>query len=130
MRALMEGLKFSYCESVEAVYRIWSDDTVSRKNPQRVVDVKTRLIEQMLGWLSKHGRVTESIAQAAGQVLFECARTLAASDIRLGAVYAAERRAAGHFCVDGPAAPARYRLMYRLFGFRFAEYAATLLRRR
>ncbi len=48
LRAIQKGLKFHFCPDAGAVYRIWSEGTVCRKDPTRLIRYKTQLIEQMM----------------------------------------------------------------------------------
>ncbi len=129
MRAIMHGVRFQYCEQVEAVYRIWSDKTVSRRAPSVVVEVKTQLMDQMLDWLAANNAQDESIRLAAGEIFFESARLLAGEDVSKGSEYAARRRQRNRFHVAGPAAPLHYRLVHRLIGFGGTERVARWFRR-
>ena len=128
-RAIKSGLKFHFCGRADAVYRIWSDDTVCRRNPPKVIQYKTKLIDEMLKWLQSEGRLTESHSVAAGQAFFEMARTLTKFDPVAAESYASERIKAGTFSVTGPAAPRNYQLVYRVLGFRNAERIAGWVRR-
>ena len=125
LRAIQKGLNFHYCPDAGAVYRIWSEETVCRKDPGRVIQYKTQLLEQMMDWLLGQNKVTRKIESAAGQAFFEMARTLAKFDLSRAKTYRQERIAKGWFHPDGPAAPWHYRLTYLLGGFSFAEKLAA-----
>jgi glycosyltransferase involved in cell wall biosynthesis len=128
LRALRAGLRWKFCPSPGAVYRIWSEETVCRKDPVRVIRTRTELIDRMLAWLRETGRLTSAHRTAAGQAFFEMARSWARSNLPAATAYLEERRAGPGVCLRGPAAPARYRLAYRLLGFRGAEVLARRLR--
>ena len=125
LRAIQNGLKFHYCPDAGAVYRIWSEDTVCRKDPGRVIQYKTQLIEQMMDWLSTQNTLTKEIEAAAGQAFFEMARTLAKYDLAAAETYKAERLTAGWYLPAGAAAPWHYRLAHSIGGFSFAEKLAA-----
>lgn len=129
LRALKNGLQFHYSPLAEAVYRIWSEETVCRKDPSQVIRFKTKLIDEMLDWLKLKGSLTGSHSKAAGQAFFEMARTLAKSDLSAAVEYVTERKSRGPFRVIGPAAPMKYVLAYRSIGFKNAERIATRIRR-
>jgi GT2 family glycosyltransferase len=70
LRAIQAGLKFSFCPDPGAVYRIWSENTVCRKNPQRVISTKTQLIDAMFEWLKATAKLQASHVAAAGRMSF------------------------------------------------------------
>jgi glycosyltransferase involved in cell wall biosynthesis len=129
LRAIQRGLKFHFCPDAGAVYRIWSEATVCRKDPTRVIRHKTQLIEQMMGWLAEQGRITPAIEAAAGQAFFEMARTWAKYDLEAAVDYQRQCRERGWYLPAGPAAPASYRCFHDWLGFRWAERIAALKRR-
>lgn len=129
LRALQAGLKFQFCPTPGAVYRIWSEATVCRRDPAQVVHERTKLIDQALAWLSQQRTLSPQHSAAAGQVCFEMARTLAKIDLALATRYYRERRQRGLIRPTGPAAPPAYRLVWRLLGFAAAERIARMLRR-
>jgi glycosyltransferase involved in cell wall biosynthesis len=129
MRAIHQGLQFVFCPDAYAVYRIWSDNTLCRKDPYKVIEFKTGLIEQMEDWLKKKERFTEPHLAAVGQTFFEMARTLASYNLSVAHQFAKERKQKGLFHVCGPAASRNYRLVYWLLGFRGAEKVAQWVRK-
>lgn len=130
LRAIQHGLRFHLCQHADAVYRIWTEGSVSRRDPSRVVRTKTMLIEQMLSWLENRRQLTASIADAATQMFFEMARTLAVYDLEQAAAYQQERVRAGYFRPSGPAAPLCYRVLHRMLGFSNTERIARWQRDR
>ena len=56
LRALMAGLRFAYAPSPRAVYRIWSEETLCRKDPLLVVRVRTELMDTLRAWLEAQGK--------------------------------------------------------------------------
>lgn len=125
LRAIQNGLNFHYCPDAGAVYRIWSEDTVCRKDPGRVIQYKTQLIEQMMDWLVSQNKLTKEVEAAAGQAFFEMARTLAKYDLAKAEKYKAERLTAGWYLPAGAAAPWHYRLAHSIGGFSIAEKLAA-----
>ncbi|OAM87866.1 glycosyltransferase [Termitidicoccus mucosus] len=128
LRALQTALRFRFCPTPGAVYRIWSEETVCRKDPLLVIREKTKLIDAALAWLTVHDRLSPAHRDAAGQACFGMARTWAKSDLSKAASYAGERRRLRRFLPRGPAAPPCYRLALALCGFRFAECIARWTR--
>ena len=125
LRALKAGLRFVFTPTAHAVYRLWSEETVCRKDPGRTIHERTKLIDDARGWLNERGRWTPEHQQAAAQACFEMARTLARDDIARATRYFSERKAAGLMRPAGPAAPPAYRLAYHLLGFERAERLAA-----
>ena len=124
LRGIKNGLNFHYCPSADAVYRIWSDDTVCRRDPNKVIRYRTDLIRQMLAWLDSCGRLTQMHRDAAGQAFFEMARTMAKHDISAADRYATKCKNDQLFRITGPAGPLHYRLIAKTMGFRMAERVA------
>jgi hypothetical protein len=128
LRALKAGLRFVYSSTPGAVYRIWSEETLCRKDPRLVVKVKTALIDDLRQWMQERGIWQEEHRRIAGQACFEMARTLAKYERRAAQDYYRARKAAGLIHLDGPAAPPLYRLVYNLAGFHAAELVADAVR--
>jgi glycosyltransferase involved in cell wall biosynthesis len=128
LRAIQAGLNFQYTPTPGAVYRIWSEQTLCRKDPRLIVKVKTKLIDNLREWMRAKKAWTPQQEALAGRACFEMARTLAKGDRREAVAYHRERRSAGLIHLSGPAAPASYRAIYRLLGFRGAEQLASALR--
>jgi len=129
LRAIQQGLVFKAVSHADAVYRIWSEGTVCRRDPSRVVHTKTKLIDEMLDWLRDNGNLKKETKEAAGQAFFEMARTLAQYDMQAAVDYQHEQVRRGIYLPKGPAAPTVYRLVHRLLGFRSAERIASWCRR-
>lgn len=130
LRALKAGLRFVFTPTPHAVYRIWSQQTVCRKDPRLVVDVRTALIDDLRAWLTARGQWTEEHQRLAGRACFEMARTLAKSDLARASDYYSTRASKKLLHLDGPAAPRGYRWVHDTVGFRAAERLAALTRRR
>ena len=63
LSALQAGLRFKYTPTPGAVYRIWSEETLCRKDPVLVTRVRTGLMERMLDWLKEEGKSSHSTAE-------------------------------------------------------------------
>jgi GT2 family glycosyltransferase len=125
LRALKSGLRFVFTPTAHAVYRLWSEETVCRKDPGRTIRVRTELIDDARAWLTERERWTAQHQRTAAQACFEMARTLARDDVERASAYFAERVRAGLMQPAGPAAPLAYRLAYHLLGFEKAERIAA-----
>ncbi len=128
LRALQSDLRWRFCPSPGAVYRVWSEDTVSRKDPLRVIRMRSELTENMLAWLARHNRLLSVHTAAAGQAFFELARTWARHDLDGATAFFDEHQRRDLIRVHGPAAPMMYRMICRSLGFRPAELLARGLR--
>ena len=129
LRALQAGLRWVHCPSPGAVYRIWSEQTVCRRDPGLVIRQRTMLIDGALAWLKAQGALRSVHRTAAAQACFEMARTLARFDLDRAVDYYRQRRAHDLILARGPAAPLSYRLVHGAAGFRRAERLARVLRR-
>ncbi len=128
-RAIRAGLRFRFSAEPGAVYRVWSEATLCRKDPLQVVEVRTALYREFVAWLRERGDFREDERKLAGRAFFEMARTTAKYDLARAAKYHRELRRAGLIHPAGPAAPTSYRVAYTLFGFPLAERLARLTRR-
>ena len=129
LRALKNGRRFQFVAEPGAVYRIWSEKTVCRKNPLKVLEVKDRLFDDLVAWLRSNGLWTEGHRRTAGSACFRMARTRAKHDIAAAAAYFEMRSGQDLICADGVPVPATHRLLTQLFGFAFAEKIAAWKRR-
>jgi GT2 family glycosyltransferase len=128
LRAIQHRLKFSFSPKSGAVYRIWSEDTVCRKNPREVIATKTALIEEMLKWLKDSGLLHAHHTLAAGQAAFEMARTLAKCSISEASCYAKAQKSKGIWNPVGPSAPIIFCRVMDIFGYYAAELFARSAR--
>jgi hypothetical protein len=128
LRAIQHGLKFSFCPKAGAAYRIWSEETVCRKNPRDVIAIKTGLIDEMLKWLKDSGRLNSRHTAAAGQASFEMARTLAKFSLFEASRYAEAQKAKGIWNPVGPSAPIIFCRVMDIFGYFAAELFARSAR--
>lgn len=128
LRAILAEKRFTFAPTPAAIYRIWSEETLCRKDPRLVARVRTSLIDTLLDWLRQNNKLTPAHTAAAGQVFFEQARTWARHNLPEAAAYSAERKARGPYQITGPAAPLTYRLIHQLLGFTAAEKIAHFLR--
>jgi GT2 family glycosyltransferase len=128
LRALEAGLRFVFAPTPGAVYRLWSEQTLCRKDPLLVIRVRTRLIDAMHDALSKKGILTEVHRREIGRACFEMARTRARYDLPGAATYHRERKQKGLISARGPAAPLTYQIAYTLLGFTAAEKIARFVR--
>lgn len=127
-RALQAGLKFHYIPEPGSVYCLWSEETICRKNPVQVIQVRTQLIREMIDWLKSSRKITPAHLRIAGQVFFEMSRTWAKYNLEDAFEYFIQNRRNGLIQVRGPAAPLSYKICLALFGFRRTERLAEKYR--
>ena len=124
LRALMTGLRFVFTPTTGAIYRIWSEETLCRKDPLLVIRIRMGLFDTLLAHLSEKNLLTDTHRRELGRACFAMARTFAQHDLAGAAAYHAEQKARGLIHLAGPAAPIGYRIIYMLFGFTAAEKIA------
>ncbi len=129
LRALQNRLALVYHPTPHAVYRLWSEETLCRKDPRLVLRVRSDLIAKLEEWMRSQTLWTETHRQTAGQAYLEMSRTFAKYDLAEAAEYHRAHRRKRQIVLHGPAAPLSYRLMYRLLGFTAAERIASALRK-
>lgn len=127
-RAIKNGFKIEYVDQPGAVYRIWSEETVCRKDPRKVICQKTELLDECISWLKREGRMQECYHDAAAQACFEMARTWARYDLDEATNYYRERLKRGMIRCTGPAAPKMFCWIERVLGFNAAEKIAAFRR--
>ena len=125
-RAVKAGARFVFAPTPNAVYRIWSEHTRSKSHSRPVIASRTALCEELRAWLAARGQWTSQHREALGQSFLEMARSLANQDMDFGKSYHAARKR--DIVLAGPAAPAAYRLVYRVLGFEAAELIGRVLR--
>jgi len=128
LRALQAGLRFRLAPTPHAVYRIWSEQTVCRRDPRQVVRVRTQLMDALQDWMQTRGLWTPGHSRIAGRAFFEMARTMAKFNLDEAVAYHRDRKEKRLIYLDGPAAPFRYQLVYRSIGFAAAERLAAMRR--
>jgi GT2 family glycosyltransferase len=130
LRALMAGTRFIFTPTPGAVYRIWSEQTLCRKDPLLVIRVRTGLLDRLHAHLAQANLLTEQHRREIGRACFEMSRTFACHDLAGAATYHADRKAMGLIHATGPAAPLSYRIICTLLGFTCAERIARWRRQR
>jgi len=128
LRAIKAGLRFRHSPTPNAVYRIWSETTLCRRDPRQVIRIRTGLIDEMRTWMESRGLWNAAHRRSAGQACFEMARSLAKCDLAEAGAYYRERKQRGLIGLSGPAAPPAYRLACRTLGFEWAEKLASAMR--
>jgi glycosyltransferase involved in cell wall biosynthesis len=129
LRAFQKGLRFQAAGGPLSVYRIWSEDTVCRRDKRGLVLGKTELIRSFLQWLKSEGKWTPEYQCLAGRSCFEMARVLANVDHALAISYYRQRKREGLMEPEGaPLSPWKYRLALKCLGFSGAERLARSLR--
>jgi glycosyltransferase involved in cell wall biosynthesis len=128
LRALKGGLRFSFAPTPNAVYRIWSEQTLCRRDPRQVVHERTELMDDLRGWMQKRRMWNKRHNAVAARAFFEMSRTLAKYDLAEAADYHAARKKLSLINPQGPAAPFSYLLGYWTLGFSGAEKLARALR--
>jgi glycosyltransferase involved in cell wall biosynthesis len=125
LRLLMNGKQFSYCANAGAVYRQWGEHTLCKRNKPEVHRRRLEIERRAEDFLRERNELTAQRLSAINQGRFETARSVWQYD----PVFAAEiiKEVQGtqrDFIPGGNAAPGRYRMLYRMFGFRAAEKLA------
>lgn len=130
LRLLMSGKRFLYAEAGGAVYRIWSEETLCRRDKALTRRERRRITDRLETHLAENGLLTAERRQAINQARFEMARMAWLTDPHEAAQIMAEiRRSQPGFRPAEAAAPAAYRFAYHALGFAAAETLASFKRR-
>lgn len=126
LRLLKAGKKFRR-DSGGAVYRIWSEETVCRRDPLLTMRSKLDVISQVETWLSQTGMLTNERYQAILQARLESARLAMNFDRQYAYELAdqVQQMSPGFMPSPAPAFPSTYRWLYRYLGFTVSEQIAS-----
>lgn len=127
LRLLLAGKRFAYHPAGGAVYRRFSDGTLSTRNPPLVRCERQKIEKRIEEHLAATGALTVERQWAINQARFEMARSAWAEDRSEGSRLHAAISDRG-FRPQGPAAPAAYRIAYRFLGFEVSEWLAAMRR--
>ena len=129
LRLLMHGKRFAYHPSNGAVYRYWTTATVSRRNSAETRLRRLEVLQRAEDHLRQAGKLTRERLDAINVTRFGAARMAWGEDpAEAHAIVATITKSDPGFIPIGPAAPGRYRVLYRLLGFDGAERVAAMLR--
>jgi glycosyltransferase involved in cell wall biosynthesis len=130
LRLLKAGKRFTYFPESGAVYRQWSDQTVCRRDR---ADLRRRVLEILQleeDFLRQRNELTADRQWAINVARFEAARIAWLSDKNEArSIMTTVRSTQPGFVPGGVAAPWRYQLLYRLFGFEGTEHVADWIRK-
>lgn len=130
LRLLMAGKRFEYCPHSGAIYRQWSTQTVCQRDRPELRRRVLEILQRAEEFLEHQQALTPRRRQAINIARFEAARIAWLSNRdEARAIMSVVTRSNPTFTPEGIAAPLRYRMAYRLFGFDGAETIADRLRR-
>ncbi len=128
-RLLMAGKRFAYWDTSGAVYRLWSEKTVSRKNPwepfRRRLEIKSRIEE----YLQQENQLTKERQNAINQSRFGCARVIYNYDQDWATKIVAKIHQQEPSFMPMASVPKLYQIIYKFWGLSAAEKVASLKRR-
>ena len=130
LRLLTAGKRFAYADAGGAVYRIWSEETLCRRDKALTRRERRRITDRLEAHLAANGGLNAERHWAINQARFEMARMAWLSDPAEAAEIIGEiRRSQPGFLPAEAAAPPTYRFAYRALGFAAAEKLASFRRR-
>lgn len=129
LRLLIGGKNFAYHSSGGSIYRQWSDETVCKRNIPEVHRRRLEIEQKLEEFLSGSDQLTPTRLRAISQARFEIARIAWQYDpIVAAGIMKDVRKSDPKFFPTGDAAPSHYALLFRAFGFNFAERLAATVR--
>ena len=130
LRLLIAGKRFKYTPQQGAIYRYWSTNTVSHKNPIKTIVKKLAIIDAAEHHLAEIGALDHAYRDAFAFQRIESARTLYQLDQSAAIETAAKAARVNptHKLPLAPAFPTVYRLLYHILGFKVAEMVAEITR--
>lgn len=129
LRLLIAGKRFSYCDSAGAVYRQWSESTVSKVNMPDTYYRRLEITDRAEKYLKDTNNFTLLRQHAVNRARFECARMIWLFDRRWASQLVKKIHVINEDSIPpSTLVPWSYRLLYRFFGFSTAEYLAATKR--
>lgn len=129
LQLLIHGARFAFCPDAGAVYRSWSDHSVSRRRSDLVREHRLKIIQRAEDHLRQSGQLTDTRLEAVNQARFEIARATWPTQPEAAQSIVRSIHLSQRTFLPGPPVPALYRTLYAWFGFTFAEGVAALMRR-
>ncbi len=126
VRMLKANKRFVFCPSRGAIYRQWSDSTVSKRDPLLNLQKRLQVIESIEEHLLAAGQLIPIRQDAIAYARLECARGIYRFDRSQGIECAARAivRHPGFRLPPAPCFSLAYRLAFRVGGFEAAEWIA------
>ena len=131
LRLLLAGRHFATGNTPGSVYRVHGEDTVSRRDPLRVIRTRMEITDRLAQYLDSIGSLTPAHRTALFVARMESARSAyAKGDAELAAHLYVKARGTGRWWLGRSGAlPLYYRMAFLLFGFKRAELLADVRRR-
>jgi len=127
---MVAGFEFATCDDPPgSVYRIWSQNTVSRRDVESTQKLRAELLDKIEAHLKSEQRLEEGYRRAMATLRLEIARSLWPKEGEFAEELATRvAHSVRNFVPEGTPFPWTYRAAYSLFGFRTAERFAQLKR--
>lgn len=130
LRLLVAGKRFAYADAGGAVYRLWSEETLCRRDKALTRRERRKITRRLEAHLEETGQMSPERRRAINQARFEMARIAWLSDrAEAGEIMAEIHRSEPGFRPAEAAAPPAYQVAYRALGFELAETLAAFKRR-
>lgn len=129
LRLLQANKCFRFNEASGAVYRLWSEDTVSRRDKWSTYAERVRIVDLAEQHLRSTRGLTRGRRDAINQTRFICARIVWGLNREWSrSVIESVFASAPDFSPAAQCAPLPYRVLFRYFGFEIAERVAARMR--
>jgi glycosyltransferase involved in cell wall biosynthesis len=131
LRLLTNEKRFAYHSANGAVYRQWSNETVCKRDIPEVHRRRLEIEQRLEDHLRETNQLTSERLRAINQARFQIARLVWQYDAHSARdIVDQVQRLDTTFLPTGAAAPAHYRLAFRLLGFGATERIASAVRKR
>jgi glycosyltransferase involved in cell wall biosynthesis len=129
LRLLTSGAVFVHCPDGGAVYRMWSEGTVSRREPLKVAQTRLQVLGRLQDILAKRGDLGAARLHAINLTRFETARKLWSTEQSAAMeIMKTVQETEPEFRPEGAAGGTLYRIAYAVAGFAAAEKVASWVR--
>ena len=131
MLRLIKGNKiFRLYNNANSIYVIYSELSTSRKSKLNTVRERMKITDELESFLGKNNLLNKKLQDEINFSRFKCARNIYSEDQKFANNLIKEiGESDNNFKPRGNAAPLKYRVVYHLFGFNFAEKIAKYFRK-
>jgi glycosyltransferase involved in cell wall biosynthesis len=126
-RLLAAGCRFDFCDGCFAVYRDWDHSPrLTMRNFAEVRRQRLIILGRMENFLRDAAKLSPDRRQAVNDARHQIAREIWQRDRKhaLDVVRQIRNSDPSFYPSEGPASPQSYRLLYRIFGFRWTQWLA------
>ncbi|MFP4135052.1 MAG: glycosyltransferase family 2 protein [Halothece sp.] len=128
-RLLMAGKKFAYWDESRAVYRLWNNNSVSRKDKWEPFRRRLEIKDRIEAFLEQQNQLTQERQNAINQARFACARVIYNDYPSWASQIISQIHQQEPNFLPITSVPKFYQLIYQVLGFSITEKVASFKRK-